>query len=205
MIKNIVFDMGGVLIHYNPREIVAHLNLPAEEERLLLREVFGSVEWVRLDRGSIREEDGAAAMKSRLPDRLHSAADRLLSWWELELRPMEGMAPLLEELKEKGYRLYLLSNASMRQPEYFGRIPGSGLFDGKLVSSFYQLLKPQPEIFALLLRKFSLEAGECFFVDDNNANVESAEYCGFHGAVFDGDLPRLRRELNAAGVPVKLE
>lgn len=204
MIKNIIFDMGGVLIHYDPKEIIAHLHLPLEDERLLLREAFGSVEWIQLDRGTIGEEAGAAAMKRRLPERLYSGVDRLLAWWELELRPMEGMECLLTELKEKGYGLYLLSNATVRQPEYFDRIPGSQLFDGWVVSGFHKLLKPQPEIFQLLLRSFSLEAGECFFVDDNNANVEGALCLGMSGAVFDGNTGRLRRELSAAGIGVRL-
>lgn len=202
MIKNIVFDMGGVLIHYAPAGIVSHLHLPPEDEKLLLREVFGSVEWVCLDRGSISQEDALTAMRRNLPERLHAPAGRLLEWWKLELRPMEGMAELIKELKELGYGIYLLSNASVRQPEYFSQIPGSQFFDGKIVSGFCQLLKPQHEIFELLFREFSLKAEECFFVDDFNANVESARHLGMPGAVFDGGIPRLRRELNACGVAV---
>ncbi len=202
MIKNIIFDMGGVLVHYNPKEIISHLCLPPEDESLLLREVFGSVEWVRLDRSTISEADAAAAMKANLPPRLHAAADRLLAWWELELRPMEGMPELLSELKAAGCKLYLLSNATTRQPAYFRHIPGNQLFDGKIVSGFYKLLKPQHEIFELLLEEFSLTAEECFFIDDNNGNVESALYAGLRGTVFDGDMARLRRTLSAAGIPV---
>lgn len=203
MIKNIVFDMGGVLIHYDPKEIIAHLHLPLDDERLLLREAFGSVEWIQLDRGTIGEEAGAAAMKRRLPERLHSGVDRLLAWWELELRPMEGMEDLLRELKELGYGVYLLSNATLRQPEYFDRLPVSRYMDGRMVSAFHQLLKPQHEIFEAMLREFGLQAEECFFVDDSVANVEGAYCVGIAGAVFDGDVPRLRQALNAVGVGVK--
>lgn len=204
MIKNIVFDMGGVLIHYNPVEPVSHLNLSPEDEKLILQEVYQSVPWVQMDRGVISQEEGVAAFKRRLPERLHGAVDRAVTWWELELRPMAGMEELLAELKELGYGIYLLSNATVRQPEYFGRIPGSQYFDGKIVSAFYKLLKPQREIFELLLREFSLKAEECFFVDDNNENVEGAILCGFSGTPFYGDVGRLRQELNAAGVKVRL-
>lgn len=203
MIKNIVFDMGGVLIHYQPLEIISHLRLPPEDEKMIYREVFRTVEWVQMDRGVASEEEAVLAMERRLPERLHGALARAIRWWELELRPMEGMAELLAELKGMGYGIYLLSNASVRQPEYFDRIPGSQYFDGKIVSAFYKLLKPQHEIFELLLREFSLRAGECFFVDDNHENVESAVFNGFSGAVFDGDVPRLRRQLNEAGVLVR--
>ena len=203
MIRNIIFDMGGVLVHYDPNEIIAHLELTPEDRDVLMRETFGSVEWVRLDRGSIRQEDASAAIRARLPQRLHAAADRLLHWWELDLRPMEGMEPLLAELKELGCGLYLLSNATVRQPEYFGRLSFNRYLDGRVISAHFKVLKPQKEIFDILLREYDLRAEECFFVDDSNANMEGASRLGMSGAVFFGDVPRLRRELNAAGVPVK--
>lgn len=203
MIKNIVFDMGGVLIHYVPGYILSHLDLPEEDSKLLERDVFNSVEWVQLDRGTISQEDAVAAMRARLPRRLHAAAERVVGgWWELELRPMAGMEELLAELKERGYGVYLLSNATARQPEYFGRIPGSQYFDGRLVSAFCHQLKPEREIFDTLLREFGLRAEECFFVDDSSANVEAARRAGLDGAVFYGDADRLRRELARAGAAV---
>ena len=91
MIRNIVFDMGGVLIHYNPARFIDLLALEGGDRDLLMREVFSTVEWVQMDRGTRTEEEASAAMKKNLPPRLHGAADRLVYWWELELRPMEGM------------------------------------------------------------------------------------------------------------------
>lgn len=204
MIRNIVFDMGGVLLHYDPSHFVDLLHTGAEDKALLMREVFNTVTWFRMDRGTIGEEEAAASMKENLPPRLHGAVDRLIRWWELELRPMDGMEELLRELKEMGYGVYLLSNATVRQPEYFDRVPASRYMDGRLVSAFYHLLKPQHEIFEAFLEKFTLKAEECFFVDDSVANVESAYCLGIAGAVFDGDVPRLRRALNDARVPVRV-
>nr|WP_243149481.1 HAD family phosphatase [Colidextribacter sp. OB.20] len=193
--------MGGVLIDYVPARFVDLLGLEGEDKALLLREVFNTVEWVQMDRGAKTEEEAAAVMKRNLPARLHGAVDRLVFWWELEMRPMEGMEALVKELKGLGYPVYLLSNASLRQPEYFDRIPGSQYFDGKIVSAFYKLLKPQPEIFRLLTQKFGLKLEECFFVDDLAANVEGAVNEGLSGAVFHG-VEDLRKKLRAAGVPV---
>lgn len=204
MIRNIIFDMGGVLVYYSPARFLDLLSVSEEDKALLFREVFNTVEWFRMDRGTITEEEAAAAMKGNLPARLHGEVDRLIEWWKLELRPMEGMEELLKELKELGYGLYLLSNASLRQPEYFDRIPGSQYLNGRFVSAFYRLLKPQHEIFEAFLEKFALKAEECFFVDDSLANVESAYCLGIAGEVFDGDVPRLRRALNNAGVPVRV-
>ena len=193
--------MGGVLIDYVPARFVDLLGLEGEDKALLLREVFNTVEWVQMDRGAKTEEEAAAVMKRNLPARLHGAVDRLVFWWELEMRPMEGMEALVKELKGLGYPVYLLSNASLRQPEYFDRIPGSQYFDGKIVSAFYKLLKPQPEIFRLLTQKFGLKLEECFFVDELAANVEGAVNEGLSGAVFHG-VEDLRKKLRAAGVPV---
>ena len=205
MIRNVIFDMGGVLLDYNPPRFISHLSVSEEDAALLLREVFNSVEWFRLDHGTITEEDAAAAMKARLPSRLHGAADQMLAWWELEVLPVEGMAELLAELKGLGYSLYLLSNASVRQPDYFDRLPSAQYFDGRFISAFYKQLKPQYEIYETMLSEFGLKAEECFFVDDSVANVEGALCVGVAGAVFDGDVPRLRQKLNAVGIPVEAE
>ena len=203
MIRNIIFDMGGVLLDYNPPRFISHLSVSEEDAELLLREVFNSVEWFRLDHGTIEQEDAAAAMKARLPSRLHGAVDQMLNWWELEVLPVEGMAELAAELKELGYGIYLLSNATIRQPEYFDRLPSARYFDGRFVSAFYKMLKPQYEIYETMLREFDLKAEECFFVDDSVANVEGAYRAGISGTVFYGDVERLREVLRRAGVPVK--
>ena len=74
--------------------------------------------------------------------------------------------------------------------------------DGTLISADVKLVKPQPEIYRLLLEKFSLTAQECFFIDDSPANIEGALMCGIPGAVFHGDVALLRKDLRAAGVTI---
>lgn len=204
MIRNIIFDMGGVLLNYNPRRYISHLTADEGDADLLMREVFNSVEWFRLDHGTIGQEEAAAAMRSHLPVRLHDAVERLIEWWKLEVLPVEGIAELAAELKELGCGIYLLSNATLRHPEYFDRLPSAQYFDGRFVSAFHKMLKPQYEIYEAMLEEFGLKAEECFFVDDSVVNVEGAYCMGIAGMVFDGDIPRLRQALNAAGVPVKL-
>lgn len=203
MIKNIVFDMGGVLLDYNPPRFISHLTTDEADAALLMREVFNSVEWFRLDHGTIGQAEAAEAMRERLPARLHDAVERLIEWWKLEVRPVEGMAELAAELKELGYGIYLLSNATVRHPEYFDRLPSARYFDGRFVSAFYKMLKPQYEIYEAMLKEFGLKAEECFFVDDSVANVEGAYCAGIAGMVFYGDVERLREVLSQAGVPVK--
>ena len=204
MIRNIVFDMGGVLIAWSPELILSRLSLSEEDAALLRREVFGETEWVCLDRGSMTAEEAFARISARLPERLREAARRCVcGWWDALLVPVPGMAALIAELKELGYGVYLLSNATSRLHEYFPRIPGSEHFDGKLVSADWRLLKPEPAIYQKLYELFSLRPEDCFFVDDSPMNIEAASRTGMRGAVFFGDTARLRRALREAGVPVR--
>ncbi len=202
MIKNILFDMGNVLIRFDRKVFLDRLDISEQDKELLMREVFLSVEWVRMDRGTLREETAEPLMCQRLPRHLHDAVHRLVSCWDQPMLPMEGMAALVAELREKGYNIYLLSNASLRQHDYWPRIPGWEHFQGKLISADVQVMKPHPDYYRLALEKFSLKAEECFFIDDVPANIEGALFCGIPGAVFHADVRLLRQQLRAAGVDV---
>ena len=203
MIRNVVFDMGQVLIRWRPAVLTQRLGLSEEDDALLTRELFQNVEWVMLDRGVITPEEVTRRVCARLPERLHGTVARLTSsWWEIYLDPVPGMAELVGQLKAAGCGIYLLSNASVALRTYFPRIPGSAYFDGIMVSAEEKLVKPQPEIFRLLCDRFRLNPAECVFVDDSPANVESAILTGMDGLVFFGDAQRLRRELTEKGVPL---
>ena len=186
MIRNILFDMGQVLIRFDRDYFMTRLGISPEDKQLLMREVFLSVEWVQMDRGSICEDQ----------------AYLQISMWDRPILPIEGMYELIEELKGKGYGIYLLSNASLRQHEYWPRIPASRFFDGTIISADEKVMKPHPDYYHRAMEKFHLIPEECFFIDDVPANIEGALYCGIPGAVFHGDVALLRQQLAAAGVAV---
>ena len=148
------------------------------------------------------EEEAAASMCSRLPERLHEQAHLLVDRWDRPILPVPGMAELVRELKEAGYGVYLLSNASYRQHEYWPRVPGSEYFDGTLISADVKLIKPCAEIYELLYSTFDLTPSECLFIDDSAPNIEGAERTGMPGIVFHGDADELRGEMKAFGVKV---
>ena len=202
MIKNIIFDMGNVLIRFDQQYFINRLGIYGDDVTTLKREVFMSLEWVRMDRGALNEAEAFEVIAPRLPQHLHDAAWKLICMWDRPILPIDGMYELVEELKEKGYGVYLLSNASVRQHEYWPRIPASRFFDGTLISADHHVLKPQREIYQLFLETFGLRAEECFFIDDAPANIEGALYCGISGAVFHGDAEYLRRQLREACVDV---
>lgn len=204
MIKNIVFDMGNVIIRFDRDLFMSRLGLSDEDKKLLMREVFLSLEWSRMDRGSLTDAEAADIMYARLPERLHEAVRSLVGMWDRPILPIDGMYELAEELKGMGYGIYLLSNASLRQHDYWPRVPASKFFDGTLISADVKLVKPQPEIYKLLCEKFSLLPEECVFIDDATPNAEGAYFCGMHAIVFHGDAQEVREKLNALGVKVKM-
>lgn len=203
MIKNIVFDMGNVVIRFDPPAFIARFGVSGEDSEILMREIFQSPEWVMMDRGVLDDEGAAEALCPRVPAHLREIARKLIAFWDRPILEVEGICPLIEELKSMGCGIYLLSNASCRQPDYWQRVPAAKLFDGTLISASVKLLKPMPEIYEKFFETFSLSREECFFIDDSPANVEAALYVGMPATVFRNDVTRLRRELRAAGVPVK--
>lgn len=198
MIKNIVFDMGKVLLDYDPVKVCRQFTDREEDIALIGKELFFSEEWVMLDRGDITEEEAIKRVQSRLPDeRLRTlAAESLAHWYEYNISPKPGMRELVTALKERGCRIYLCSNASLRLREFQDQIPGIEYFDGILVSAEERVLKPEPEIFEKLFERYSLRPEESFFIDDLEANIEGARRCGMDGYCFaDGDVERLKQYL----------
>lgn len=203
MIQNIVFDMGRVLIAFDAgRYITRFVPDPADYE-LIRRELFRSVEWVRLDRGAMTSGEVAASVCARLPERLHGSVAQILDNWHRDIPPLEGMYELVRELKDNGYPLYLLSNTSVEFHEFRRQIPALELFDQVFISADWHLLKPEPAIYGVFLAHFRLKAEECVFIDDAPLNVEAALNAGMDGIVYHGDTADLRRKLRLLGVRVK--
>ena len=200
MIRHIVFDMGQVLVQFSAGLFSERLRLSAEDAELIRREVLTTVEWVRMDRGTISDDDALARMCARLPQRLHDTAAYLVRRWNDPIVPVPGMADVARDLKAAGYDLYLLSNAATRQHTYWHDIPGSEYFSGTFISADYHLLKPEDAIYQAFFKKFGLKPEECLFIDDSAPNIEASENAGMAGIVFHGDAARLRHQLAERGI-----
>lgn len=201
MIKNILFDMGNVLLRFSPMEILNKAGVPEEDHPLLMREVFMSKDWIKLDRGSVTDEEAIASMSARLPERLHPYVRTIVSSWDVRAGEMPGMRPLVKELSEKGYRLYLLTNAPLRHHEYWRAQAVSEYFgDRIMLSADWKLLKPCHEFYEKTFELFGLDPAECVFIDDNPSNCEAAEESGLPAIVFHGDSELLREEFIKRGI-----
>ena len=200
MIRHIVFDMGQVLVRFSDGLFSERLRLSEADAELIRREVLATTEWVRMDRGTISDDDALARMCARLPQRLHDTAAYLVHRWNDPIVPVPGMADVARDLKAAGYDLYLLSNAASRQHTYWHDIPGSECFSGTFISADYHLLKPEDAIYQAFFQRFGLQPEECLFIDDSAANIEASENAGMAGIVFHGDAARLRRQLAERGI-----
>ena len=197
----VIFDMGGVLMDFNTQALTAVFTETEEDAALLHREVFEHIDWIAVDRGG-SEAEALERMKARLPRRLHAPADQLIARWDEFLVPIPEMNGLARELDGLGVPLYLLSNTSDRFYRFREHIPAWPLMRGALLSFEEHLLKPDPEIYRRLFSRFGLSPGDCFFVDDNQANIEAARWCGMKGCLYRGDAGQVRAALRRAGIPV---
>ena len=192
-IKNIVFDLGRVLIKFEPMEYIEQ-NIPEEKREDFYNGIFGSTEWLMLDRGTLSYEDAKKIFKERVPG-ADKQIDRLFDADLFEiLQPIEENVKLLPKLKEK-YSLYILSN--FHQPAFehiFKKYDFFRLFDGHTVSCYYYLLKPEKEIYDTLIDKFNLIPEETVFIDDTKVNIDACEKEGIRG-IHLPDYTELKQKL----------
>lgn len=203
MIRNLIFDMGNVMLKFEPDLFIEALGVTDPEvHKMLRREVFGSVEWVLQDWGTLSEEQSSEIVCARLPEEYRQMARDLIFRWNEPIRPIDGMAELVRDCKQAGLGIYLLSNASVRLPDYWPNTPGSEYFDGVTVSALVHAVKPMPEIYRHVLDTYDLKAEECLFVDDMSMNVSGALQVGMQGIVFRGDANALRKELRSYNINI---
>ncbi len=203
MVNSILFDMGSVLVRFEPAEFIAKLNVSPTDAEALRLEVFRSADWVRLDRGTFTQREAIDACCARLPAQLHDAVEELVLHWDAERPEVPGMFELVRELSENGYPLYLLTNASIRHQEYWPKFRFAPYFgDRIMLSAEWKLLKPDRAFYEKAISLLGFAPSESVFIDDQPTNIEAAERCGIPGIVFHNDVGLLRRRLRERGVRV---
>lgn len=192
--------MGGVLIDFNPKKTISTY-FPEEYHDILMNEVFDSDLWHRLDGGTLRHDEAISLVLPRIPKSTRPLIEEMLSDFYSYMPPFPQMYEFIKRIKDAGYNVYLLSNATPRFFDNYLNIPALTLMDGFFVSCVYKMLKPQKEIYEAFCNKFSLNPEECFFIDDLPQNIEGAKNYGMKGFVFKNlDIENLEIALNAEGV-----
>lgn len=185
-IRNIIFDIGNVLIRFDPTEwLVNHYGQDPQLMKILYNEVFSSEEWKLLDHGKISDVEAASRIIARIPQHQKDVERIIYHWENFLISELPVSLYFLRKFKEMGYNLYALSNYPKRGFENTIRYyPFFELFDGKIVSYEHQEVKPERKIYEILLEKYQLDPKECVFIDDTLANIHTALEFGMEGVHF---------------------
>jgi len=202
MIKNIIFDMGGVLLYFDSKYFVSKATSDPEKQKFLHENIFCKGEWAKLDDGTLTEQEAYESIISRIPEELHDVTKEIVFEWDKWSYQIEGSEKLIRTLKSNGYNLYLLSNAGSRLNEYVDKIVlGYELFNDAIVSADVKLVKPNVEIYRLATKKFNIKPEETLFIDDMAVNVEGAKKALIDAIQFK-DTKTLIDDLRKKGVKV---
>lgn len=189
MIRNLIFDLGGVLVRWQPEEFIRQTLGDTPRAEAVCRAVFESTIWPEVDRGTISEAEGAADVLKRHPDMADEIA-ALFHGYKKYLVPLEENVVLLREMKSRGYRVYLLSNVGDAVWSYVReRDDHLRLFDGQILSFQEGTIKPEAEIYRRLLERYQLVAAESLFIDDRAENIEAAAVQGIRGLLLPCNSP----------------
>ena len=200
MYKNIIFDFGGVVVQFNPKDFLMDHFLNKRAEEIVYELTFGSQEWQDLDRGTITREEGNATMLENAA-RVNRVFEvqTVIDEWPTILRTMESTVHTMQKLTAAGYRLYYLTNIpadimdELRQREWFS------LFDGGVASCEVHLCKPEPAIYTTLMQTCNLAYDESIFIDDNKVNAQAAYNLGITGILYKNPKS-FERALRACGI-----
>jgi putative hydrolase of the HAD superfamily len=194
-VRNVIFDLGGVVLDWNPAAIVALFEPLPERQAALRHALFGHADWRLFDRGTLTEPELIQRLQTRLGS-TRAEVEAILEAIRNSLVEKPETLELIRTLQRRGTPLYCLSNmpatiyTHLRQRHRFWDV-----FNGIVISGEVQMMKPEPEVFIHLLATFGLRAEESVFIDDLPANIESARQVGLHAICFK-DAAQCRRELD---------
>lgn len=185
--RNIIFDLGGVLVEFTPRAFLVDHFMNEKLEDQLYAITFGSEEWLRLDAGLITREEANAIMheKGAAIGRAFEVDVILTDWFDM-LKTRDDTVQLLKRLKKRGYRLFYLSNIAQDVMDLVSQRKFFRLFEGGIASCDVGITKPDPRIYQALLAQYGLRPTETIFVDDNRDNAAAASRVGITGLHYRG-------------------
>lgn len=208
MYKNIIFDMGNVLILFYPEKTFGKYLEDKSDVDKIMNVFYKSGAYRECDRGTKTYAEVIDEVSSLLPENVLSVLKDLYlekGYGLTEMPPFPEMYDLILELKANGYKTYLLSNAGYDFYEYSPHKPAIALMDGRIISCEHKVLKPEKEIYEILFNTYSLDPAECIFIDDVAENIEGGKKCGMDGIVFSPsfeDVSVLREKLRNKGIKI---
>ena len=180
---NYIFDIGNVLVTYQPRKYLEGLFTDKTAIDLILHNVYLSEEWQIADEGKLTRNEMTKLFCERLPQYKSEVINLMENVTDM-FKPLDTIK-LLPQIKDAGHKLYYLSNITFDVRDYLVETYDFlDLFDGGVFSCDERIIKPNPEIYRLLLHRHNLKASDCIFYDDMEKNIEAAEKEGIKGVLF---------------------
>ncbi|MCR5698506.1 MAG: HAD family phosphatase [Treponemataceae bacterium] len=202
MIKNIIFDIGGVIANFDPIRVLRDMGLTENQVQVIAKNTLLGPWWVELDRGVMSKEEVFAKMLSDLSGEMKEAvpiADKFLNVEIVKtVTSFDYSKKWLSDLKKRGYTIYLLTNYPGWLFDYHWEHTFSFTesVTGAFVSGKEKIIKPDDAIYQGILNRFGLNPSECVFLDDRSENVEGAKRNGINAIHFTS-FEEASRELDA--------
>lgn len=189
MIKNIIFDIGNVLLKFNRDYLLSQFYKGKDFE--YLKEIIFR-DWEKMDDNTLSPKEHLDSVLEALPEKYHSVAKGLLTTWEDYMIYTDGIIEYVKELKSQGYKLYILSNMTTHFIEREHKFEILKYFDGIVYSAPIKIMKPSPEIYTHILNKFQLNPEETLFIDDTKKNLTAAARFKIKTFLFNDNLNELK-------------
>ena len=181
MIKNIVFDLGNVILKGFPADVLNIIDLNDDERKIVKEKFFSN--WNKLDMGneSLQEH----YLRSKIPISLRQESTQKIIDYYKYREFNTDLIKLIQELKREKYNVYILSNNNSEASEYLRKLQLFESIDGWVVSCDYHIIKPDKKIYEILFEKYNLNPNECYFIDDKKINIEVGKSLGMNGYVIN--------------------
>lgn len=185
MITTIIFDLGGVLIDWNPNHLYSKLIADEEQRQHFLTHICSS-DWNEEQDAGRSLSEGTELLVSQFPEHEENIRAFYGRWEEMLGGPIEGTVEIFRQLKESGrYKIYALTNWSAETYDIaLKQCPFLSWFDGIVMSGIEKTRKPHPEFYQILLDRYQVKPQECLFIDDNYRNILAAEKMGIKSIHF---------------------
>lgn len=194
MIKNIVFDIGNVLVGFTWEKFYRSFGYSEEVFEKLANATVKNPFWNEMDRGKLSDEELLEEFIKNDPS-VEKEIRKVFENVEGMIQRYDYAIPWIRELKNQGYHVYVISNfAHKAHQDCIKALDFLDEIDGGILSYQVKLIKPAPEIYLLLCNRYDLKAEECVFIDDLWENVETAKKVGMKGLVFE-NLNQTKKEL----------
>ncbi len=184
-IKNIIFDLGGVLIDWNPHYMYKKI-IPDDIQRNWFIDNICTLDWNEQQDGGRKIKDAVEELLAKYPDQKNNIEAYYTRWEEMLNGPIEGTVEIFKQIKDKNiFKIYALTNWSAETfPRALQLFNFLHWFDGRVVSGEENTRKPHKEIYDIILTRYNLLPNETVFIDDNLRNIKAADELGITSIHF---------------------